>query len=320
MLTTGRLRRALAWPVLMLLIAAAATITTMSSAQAEPALCAIYNDRGELIGYEECEGGIGGDNDGGNDDDDGSGGGPSCDLTPAPPSWGEPPYTFCEGTTACTYEELPSGWEDAPGHEDIGPQPSPEHILVTKWCRDAGAANPYSETMWIDGSSPNLGPPSLAEQARRAYGSLAVPDFSVKFGPADRSYVGRATHLWIEGPDAGQIIGTPTFTLVAVGEPSHLEINPGNGDPTFTCRWVLEETPLCAKTYSEPTPGSETLRNPQDDVPNEVTVTVVYDVHFEPIGGGDPLDIANLDPALLTIENSESIPMLVNELQAIITQ
>jgi hypothetical protein len=192
-----------------------------------------------------------------------------------------------------------------------------------KFCRNPDGST-YNQYYW---SRPGaaLGPPPLRVLAQRAYDKLVQPSFHVDFSAQDAdadtiTYVGTQTFFWVsfDNPgDGGVIKGGPVFGVTAVGEPDHLEIDPGDGSGTFTCPWATAKTDECMKEYLE-TSADSSVVDSHGVASFRATVTLIYKVHFEN-AAGNTLSIPALAAQFLTFPSDpEAVPIPVGEIQAII--
>ncbi|GAA2059097.1 hypothetical protein GCM10009757_39930 [Streptomyces cheonanensis] len=214
----------------------------------------------------------------GNGGGSGGGGGgssqPSCDLSLA----GEGSNRWCEGEYAC-WANIPSAAYPTPDTWPEG-QPSEDSVYIYKNCQNA-EGDGYDEWGWHTPQEEQG--PSLQERAMMAFGQLNTPEFSLAFSPPGHSIIYIDTWWWAEGAPAGEIRGSSALGVVAVGTPSHIEVDPGDGSGVMTCDFVTSESDACSYTYSRA--GDYTTSG-----------RLVYDVHFE--YDGSRLELPGLPDSL----------------------
>jgi len=240
---------------------------------------------------------------------DHGGGGGSGDATPAcdtstVENVGD--YVFCVGTTACAVNN--------PSHidEDEWPtegRPGPDYIYTFKWCTTAAGDTDYGWSWYL----PADDGPSLEELARQAFGELAAPDFSVGFNPPGRTIVGYDTWLWARTGQAGALRGTSAQGVVAVAQPAHMDVDPGDGTGTRACPWSTSESADCSVTYVRSSAGQPA--DGSGDPAYRARARLVYDVHFEQ--NGTRLDLDGLPTTFASPWSSVAIP--VAEVQSVVS-
>ncbi|MEV8114775.1 hypothetical protein ACWC9S_03330 [Streptomyces xiamenensis] len=218
----------------------------------------------------------GGEGGGGSGGGEGTGGGgqPSCDLSLA----GDGGTRWCEGEYAC-WANIPSAAYPEPEDWPSG-QPSEDSVYIYKNCRNADG-DAYDAWTWHTPQE-DTGP-SLRERAMMAYGELNTPEFSLSFSPPGNSIIFIDTWWWAGGAPGGEIRGTSALGVVAVGTPSHIEVDPGDGSGVMTCDFVTSESDVCSHTYTRS--GDYTSRG-----------RLIYDVHFE--YDGTTLELSGLPDSL----------------------
>lgn len=236
----------------------------------------------------------GGDGDGGSGGSGGGGGParPSCDLSIV----GESTNRWCEGEYAC-WANIPSAAYPTPDKWPAG-QPSEDSVYIYKNCQN-GEGDRYDEWGWHTPQE-DTGP-SLQERAMMAFGQLNTPEFSLAFSPPGHSIIYIDTWWWAEGAPAGEIRGSSALGVVAVGTPSHIEVDPGDGSGVMTCDFVTSESDACSYTYSRS--GDYTTSG-----------RLVYDVHFE--YDGTTLELPGLPDSLESAWQESGIT--VTESQAVV--
>lgn len=243
--------------------------------------------------------------DGGDDGDDGGGGGssePTCQL------WGQ--FTYCVGTTAC---------HDIPWHPPMalppGPKPNPDSEPRARECDYGvpGGYGPYVVTYYWSGDEPE--PPSLYEQALTAIGQIDLTIPSLETSPRGRTLVFIPVWFWLDG-GAGDRTGSSAFGLVATAVLDHVDVDPGDGSPSFACPWVTtaeQAEEECSYSYDRRSDnGAATW---QGKPAHLASATATWTLSFEV--NGTPVTIPNA-PATLTSEASTA-PVRVDEQGAVVT-
>lgn len=283
-----------------LLVGAAWTVPATGAAADGCPLVAVDVGDGEVEYVAQCPpeesetGPVGGDG--------GSGGGPSCDLSTVEHV---ADYPYCVGTTACAVNNpstLPlDRWP-------MDEQPSPEHIFTFTWCETASGEVDYYWSWFL----PEETGPSLAELAQQAFGQLVTPSYQVGFNPPGRALVNVPTWFWAQTSAGGVITGTSALGVVAIGEPSHLLVDPGDGGEVFTCGFTTVESQGCEHTYRRSSAGGT---GEVDGVPAfTARMRLVYDVRFE--DDGVPLEVPGLPDTLESPWQSTAIPVM--EIQSVV--
>lgn len=233
-----------------------------------------------------------------------TGGEPSCDLSLVEGLGRADASQWCEGENAC-FANIPSAIYPDPEDWPEDP-PTEDAVYIFKECRDPDGEVIYADWIW---HVPDQPPPE--ELAWDAYGQLRTPAFTLAFNPDHRTYVSLETWWWVDGPGDGEIIGTSDLGIRAVGEPSHIEANPGDGSPTFTCPWTTTESDACTYVYNRASvTGSATAPDGSPAYPAEARLH--YTVRFEQ--NGAPLDLEGLPDSLESPWMETPVP--VAEIQA----
>jgi hypothetical protein len=253
--------------------------------------------------------------DGGDDGDDGDDGGgssePTCEL------WGQ--FTYCVGTTACRDIR----WHPPMALPD-GPKPQPDSEPRARECDygTPGGFGPYVVTYyWSDSSEPQ--PPTLYEQALTAIGQIDLTIPSLQTSPDERTLVFLPVWFWLDpstgsggSGGAGDRTGSSAFGLVATAILDHVEVDPGDGSPSFACPWVTtaeQAEEECSYSYNyNSNDGTITWRGKPAHL---ASVTATWTLSFEV--NGTPVVIPNA-PATLTSEASTA-PVRVDEQGAVVT-
>jgi hypothetical protein len=280
---------ALATAVLSVLLLAAG----QGQASAQPTIC--WNEESGDLSYgcsEESGGGDGQDGGSGGDQDGGSGG-PSCDMNRTEMYAGA--ERWCEGQNAC-WANVPSAVYPTP---DTWPEepPTEDSVYIFKVCYGPDGTAVFQDWTWYVPDQP-----SIEELARRAYGALQAPRFELAFSPPGESVVFIDTWWWAEGAPSGNLTGSAALGVVAVAEPSHLEVDPGDGSGVMTCDIVTSESDACSHVYQRASGGDGYAARAR----------LVYDVHFEQ--NGDPIEVAGMPETFESGWTEASVP--VTEIQA----
>jgi hypothetical protein len=286
-----------ALPLIRTLVVTALTVTVVSLAGLQTAAADHINCRYERNSQDKlvyvCDSHTPGE-DGDNGDGDDGGGEPTCDLSLVEGIGKTDAARWCEGTNAC-WANIPavlpeSEWPPNP--------PSPDAEYIYKQCYDAnGNQLPGGGWEWY---SPNE--PSIDELAQEAYGALEAPAFTLAFSPPEESVIYLDTWWWVEGAPEGDITGSAALGVVAVAEPDHMEVDPGDGSDTFTCDFVTAEDDECTYIYERASDG--------DGYP--ARARLVYDVHFEQ--NGDPIEVTGVPDTFETPWEETAVP--VTEVQS----
>lgn len=231
------------------------------------------------------------------DADGGEGGStePTCELTGL--------ADYCIGASAC-WANVPSALDPETWPEET--RPSPEAIYTYQAC-SPDPDGTLSGWSWYEPPGPSLG-----ELATIAYGALSAPSFSLGFNPPAWTVVGVDTWFWARTDTPGQIVGSSAAGVVAVGRPSALEVDPGDGSAALTCPWSTAAQELCAYEY-----GRSSVDGPLTAVGQpafEARMRLVYDVHFEL--DGSPLNLPGLPDEFVSPWQSAAVP--VAEIQSVV--
>ncbi|WP_315096850.1 hypothetical protein [uncultured Cellulomonas sp.] len=227
----------------------------------------------------------------------GGSGGPSCTLTGL--------QDYCIGSVGC-WSNIPAAVPPTAA-EEAG-KPSPEAIWVYQRC-DEDDGHPLSGYSWRETTGPTLG-----ELAQQAFGALATPAFSIGVNPPQQAVVGIPTWYWVDPAGPADISGTAALGVVAIGTPSGIELDPGDGSGTRTCPWSVSASAACSHTYVR-----SSARQPAggDGVPSYTArARLLYDVRFEI--NGAPLVLPGTPDALESPWAEVSVR--VAEVQALVTR
>ncbi|MGP3968160.1 hypothetical protein [Streptomyces sp. 6N223] len=231
----------------------------------------------------------------------GSGGGgsaePTCDhldaYTAANPGHHE---YYCQGENACWENDPPFGFEDTSKWPD---PPSPDAgNYIFRWCEDANGNITYQDFTWEN----EVEEPPLEEQAETAFGELDAPSFTLAFNPPGEAVIYIETWLWADDAPSGNLEGSSAFGLVAIAQPDHLEVDPGDGSDTITCSFATTKSDACAHTYERVS----------GDGGYPARARLVYDVSYE--DNGAPVDIPGAPDTLNSQWQERAIP--VTEVQS----
>ncbi|GAA2375673.1 hypothetical protein [Streptomyces carpaticus] len=278
------------------LMAGALLFAGARPASAEPECGMVETADGKFV-YQCTDTRPGGD---GSDGSGGNGGGgnaePPCALdwvkaqAPGADEW------YCMGQNACWVNNPPAYYPD---ESQWPPSPSEDAVYVYRYCYAPDGSTANEGYTWYTG--PEDEGPSVEELALQAFGSLETPGFSLAFSPPRNSIIFIDTWWWASGPSDGRITSDAALGVVAVGTPSHIEVDPGDGSGVMICDFVTSESDACSHTYTRA--GEYTSRG-----------RLVYDVHFEQ--NGSPLDIAGLPDSLESAWQESGIT--VTESQAVV--
>ncbi|MBO3102635.1 hypothetical protein [Cellulomonas fengjieae] len=248
--------------------------------------------RGKLIYKTVCEGEPG--TPGG-----GEGGGtvPSCTLTGL--------QDYCIGSVGC-WSNIPAAVPPTPAEEAA--KPSPEAVWVYQRC-DEDDTNPLSGYTWREVTGP-----TLDEAAQQAFGALVVPAFQIGVNPPRQAVVGIPTWYWVDPAGAPDITGSAALGVVAIGTPSGIELDPGDGSGTRTCPWTVTASGTCAHTYNRSSAGRPADADGRPAY--TARARLLYDVRFEV--NGAPLVIPGTPDSLQSPWATVSIP--VAEVQSVVTR
>ncbi|WP_165984519.1 hypothetical protein [Streptomyces sp. YIM 98790] len=247
-------------------------------------------------GGEDGSGGTGGS--GGN-----SGGPPPCDLEKIKgyggweESEGGQVSHHCEGEDIACFVNYPSVLHDDEDEEPPG-KPSEDAVYAYKGCYDDETLELlYNEYFWYQ-----PGQPSVQELAWQAFGQLQLPDFTLVFNPPQQAVVRLDTWWWAAGAGEGPLEGTSAAGVVAIAEPDHMTIDPGDGSGAFTCPLVTSRSDRCAHVYQRASRGYE------------ATATIEYTVRIEQ--NGSEIDVPGIPETITTEEQQVTVP--VTEVQAVV--
>jgi hypothetical protein len=282
---TGRLTKLLLVAVLAF---GALAVLDARPASAQPNCRWVENDGG-VFEYV-CEDGSDG-SDGGDGDGDGPGGEPACDMSLVEGS----PDAWCEGENAC-WANIPSAAYPTPDTWPSEP-PNPDAVYIFKNCYGPNGDVVYQDWGWYTPEEP-----SIEELAWDAYGNLVAPPFTLAFSPPGESVIYIETWWWAQGAPAGNRTGSAALGVVAVAEPDHMEVEPGDGSGTITCDFVVNESDACTHTYDRAS----------GDGGYPARARLVYDVHFEQ--NGNPIEVEGLPDAFESPWHNTAVP--VTEVQA----
>jgi hypothetical protein len=281
--------RLLVWP---LALGALSLIVVLlggaHQATAQPQPC--YGDtEGSQLSYGACEedpgqdgtsGGSGGSSGGGGEEE------PTCDLSQIE-SFIAADEKFCEGENVCFINDPPL---TMPNPEDWpGEPPTPDSKYIYKYCENPNGNIILEDFFWTNAPEE----PSIEEQAREAFGRLEAPGFTLAFSPPEESVIYIETWWWAQGAPSGNLEGSSAFGLVAIAEPDHIEVDPGDGSSTIMCDVVTSESDACTHTYERAS----------GDGGYPARARLVYDVHFEMDGA--PIEVEGV-PATFESEWQET--------------
>ena len=280
--------------VAVLAIVGAAVVLPTTVASADPD-CTMVQQPDGSIDYECTEGG-----DGGEPGDPGGGGTsePTCSMLP--------PATFCQGTNSCYYDP-----HVIPYAPPKGPKPSPDATWEMLYCTTALGGYGTPVATWIDGNEPR--PPTLGEQAQTAFGELNPVLGTLGANPKAHSLVTLPTWFWAEGLQ-GNLTGSSAFGLVAIAEPDHLEVTPGDGSALLQCEWVTTKSDTCSHAYerSSAVSGTTTVDGRRAYA---ATAEPVWTVSYEL--NGNPLNVPGAPTELRGPQMTSGVR--VAEVQATVT-
>jgi hypothetical protein len=267
-----------------------AIVFTGGQATAQPSLCdgpgssLVYcNDR---PGEENPSGGGSGGADGGGGNEE-----PPCNLETLQTQWPGASDWFCEGQNACWWNNPPAGMEPSEY-----PEPPSENAgdYVYKYCVDPNGNIVFQDYTWTN--IPDE--PPLEEQAQTAFGELNAPPFELAFSPPGESVIYIDTWWWAEGAPSGNLEGSSAFGLVAIAQPDHLEVDPGNGKGTITCDFVTTESDACTYVYERAS----------GDGGYPARARLVYDVTFEE--NDEPIDIPGAPDTFQSAWEETAVPVV----------
>jgi len=229
---------------------------------------------------------------------------PTCDLSSVPGA------TWCRGTQACyTKPTLP------PLLLATGPKPQPDSQSMTDWCgMPAGIQGTISpvRTYWSDSGTPP--PPSLADQAATAVGSLQLGLPALSTSPLHRTLVTVPTWFWVDGAPPTQT-GSSAFGLMAIATVSSLNITTGDG-ATLTCPWTNSAQQASTDCQHAYTQASYDGTASWDGRPAyAVSAAATWSIRFEMNGVG-----VNIPGAPTSLTGPASTAVLrVDEVQTVVT-
>jgi hypothetical protein len=286
--------------VIKLLIVAATVLGTLSVVDVRPAAAQpncewVENEDGDFDYIcEQTDPGEDGD-DGSGDSDEDSSSGPPCDLSLIEQFIGAT-RQFCQGQNACWVNDPPAKYPT----QDTWPEPpSPDagdYIYMS--CVDPDGNIVFDDYTWEN--MPQT--PPIEDLVREAYGELEAPSFTLAFSPPGESVIYIDTWWWAEGASSAEITGSAALGVVAVAEPDHMEVDPGDGSSTLTCDFVVDESDECAHTYDRAS----------GDGGYPARARLVYDVHFEQ--DGEPIDVAGAPDTFESEWQETAVP--VTEVQS----
>lgn len=296
--------------LLAAVIVVAAVVFNTSDAHADPDDCWVEDPEnpGELdyICEEEEDDQDPGSGDGGGSSE------PTCDLSIVEEKGiHDGAQRWCEGENTC-WANIPATAHD---EDDVAEQrPSPDHVVIYKQCFGPNGEEFPPIVQWYLPPEP----PSLQELAEQAYGQLNTPGFTLEFNPPSRSYVSLATWWWVQGPGNDEIVGSSALGLVAVGVPSRIEVDPGDGTGAVGCPWSAAKSDTCTHTYTRAS-VSGTATGPAGSPAYLARARLIYEVHFEQDGA--PIDVPGLPDEFASFESPwQSTPVPVAEIQSIVTE
>jgi hypothetical protein len=284
--------RILAFSAASALILLMAVIVTADRAAADPP-CFEDTGNGEMGYCNDRPGDEESGDDGGSEGTSGGGSGePSCShLESFKQDWPGATRWYCEGQNACWELDPPP----APPREEWPEPPSPDAgQYIYKLCEDPQGNETYADFTW---SGIEEEPP-LEEQAETAFGQLDAPPFELAFSPPGESVIYIDTWWWAEGAPSGNREGSSAFGLVAIAQPDHLEVDPGNGGDTITCDFVTTESDACTYTYERAS----------GDGGYPARARLVYDVTFEE--NGEPIDIPGAPDTFQSAWEETAVPVV----------
>ncbi len=274
------------WLLALALLVGALAVLSPSPAAADPNCHWVSKDNGEMVYV--CEDGSDG-SDGGDGDGDGPGGEPACDMSLVEGS----PDAWCEGENAC-WANIPSAAYPTPDTWPSEP-PTPDSVYIFKNCYGPDGGVVYQDWGWYEPDTP-----SIEELAWDAYGALQAPPFTLAFSPPTESVIYIDTWWWADGAPADAVTGSAALGVVAVAEPDHMEVDPGDGSGTITCDFVVSESDECTHTYDRASDGYP------------ARARLVYNVHFEQ--NGNVIEPTGLPETFESPWQETSVP--VTEVQA----
>jgi hypothetical protein len=227
----------------------------------------------------------------------GSGGGPTCTLIGL--------GTYCVGASSC-WMNVPAAVPPTPAEEAA--KPSPTAVWVYRRCNE-DLADPLSGYWWEETTGP-----TLEQLAQQAVGQLAIPAFQLGVNPPHQAVVGIPTWFWAQTGQGGPITGTSALGVVAIGTPSGIEVDPGDGSAPTICDWSTTASATCSYTYARSSAGRP--EDAQGRPSYAARARLLYDVRIEM--NGAPLDLAGVPDVLRSDWVGAAIP--VAEIQALVTR
>ena len=106
-----------------------------------------------------------------------------------------------------------------------------------------------NEYIWVTPDEADIG-----AQVDAAYGQLAAPAFTLTFNPPRRGIVNLPNWYWAAGPTGATLTGSSAGGLVAIAEPDHLEVDPGDGNGAFECPWAVAQGDPARTRTGAPSP------------------------------------------------------------------
>lgn len=216
---------------------------------------------------------------------------------------------FCSGALSC-YRYLPP--PSAPNPADWPARPAGVAETAT-YANQACFTQPPAEELasneyiWVTPDEVDIG-----AQVDAAYGQLAAPAFTLTFNPPGRGIVNLPTWYWAAGPTGATLTGSSAGGLVAIAEPDHLEVDPGDGSGAFECPWAVAQGDACSYTYGRSSAGEDATV--AGDPAYAGRMRLVFSVRFE--FNAAPFVIAGLPTTLTTAWQTTLIP--VAEIQALV--
>lgn len=303
---------ALAVATALLVIVNTALPATAEQPDCEPpdelVLKDVVNSEGETVQVWVCEdrGGGGGDGDSGHE----------CDtqlivnVMNTDPSfvgvrdkYGDP---YCGGPGKACATKVPSSIP-----EDSWPPDRPREDAIYSFtaCTTDGVEWDGTWSWYVPPEPP------LLDQAELAYSRLRAEPFALTFNPAQMSFVGAKTYFWADISGTGEL-DSQAFSVIATATPSHLTVDPGDGNGSMNCGWATSKTDQCVKKYPQASVnGSATGVGGEPAFSAEATLT--YDVAFTVNGAPLPADVlAQLPDTLDSPPQTAAVP--VGEVQVIV--
>lgn len=281
---------------------------TLSAGPAAAEVC-----RQEIVGENneityvvvECTGGSDGDP---ADSGGGSGGAaPSC-YTGRQEAF-DYEVAYCSGELSC-YRFIPPPTAPTPDRwpaRPAGVDETASYANQACFTQPPAEALVSNEYIWV-----TPGEADIAAQVDAAYGQLLAPTFALAFNPAGRAIVNLPTWYWASGPTGAVLTGSSAGGLVAVADPDHLEVDPGDGSGAFECPWTVAQSDACSYTYGRSSAAGSASAAGEPAYLGRMRL--VYSVRFE--FNGAPFVIADLPTTLTAAWQTAAIP--VAEIQALV--